>query len=223
MRKQRPRGSTTRQAVVEAALAVVDAQGLGALTIRRVADYVGAPPMSLYTHFANKNELLDLMYTELSGRMYRDQGYQSWQTELLALAHRIRAILMDHPNWAPLLSRPAPPLAVPLRERVLQMMVAEGASNEQAFRALSSVALVAIGLALVELAFQQPDGESAAELRYQQLREWVASQESSDSHEMTREAIASIPRFSMAEMFEFASHALIEGLAPDTRQRKSGG
>lgn len=220
MRKQRPRGSTTRQAVVEAALAVVDNHGLEALTIRRVADHVGAPPMSLYTHFANKNELLDLMYTELSSRMYRDQGYEAWQTELLALSHRIRGILLEHPNWAPLLSRPAPPLAVPLRERVLKMMVEEGASTEQAFRALSSVALVAIGMALVELAFRQPDGESAAEMRYQQLREWLASQ-ADEQHGIMRDAVSNIPRFSMADMFEFTSHALIEGLKPGTHQRKN--
>jgi AcrR family transcriptional regulator len=122
--------------VVEAALAVVDEVGIEGMTIRRVAEQAGAPPMSLYTHFSNKNELLDLMYSEITSRMYRDQGYENWQTELLALCARIRTLLLEHPNWAPLLSRPVPPLAISLRERVLKLMMADGATSDEGLRAL---------------------------------------------------------------------------------------
>jgi len=79
-RRQRPRGSITREAVVFAALAVVDRQGPQALTIRSVARQVGAPPMSLYTHFANKDELMDLMVSEIVRHLYRDNGNATWQS-----------------------------------------------------------------------------------------------------------------------------------------------
>jgi TetR/AcrR family tetracycline transcriptional repressor len=219
MRKQRPRGSTTSRAVVEAALAVVDEVGIEGMTIRRVAEYVGAPPMSLYTHFSNKNELLDLMYLELAGQMYRDQHYESWQTELLALCSRIRSILLEHPGWAPLLSRPVPPLAISLRERVLKLMMAEGASSDQALRALGSAVLTSIGLALVELAFKGRDGESALERRYTRLKEWVDTQDA-EAHDATRAAMARAPRFNLTDTFEYTARALIEGIQADIKRRK---
>src|SRR6187455_63643 len=137
MRKQRPRGTTTREAVVNAALKVADRLGLEALTIRGVAEEVSAPPMSLYVHFANKNQLLDLMYAEVSRRMYEDDHLPTWQGELFRLCQRVRGVLIEHPNWASLLSRPTPPLAVPMRERVLALMVADGMSEAQAFKVLS--------------------------------------------------------------------------------------
>lgn len=218
MRKQRPRGSTTRQIVVEAALALVDEHGLESLTIRRVAERVGAPPMSLYTHFSNKSELLDLMYVELAHRMYRDQGYDVWQAELLALCQRMRALLLEHPNWAPLLSRSATPLHIPLRERVLSMMMDDGASSEHGLRALTSAILLSMGLALVELTFRTPDGESAVEKRFGKIREWVASTEGEDQA-ASREAFTRMPRFRLDDMFEFTAHALIEGLDRGAKRR----
>ena len=68
MRRQRPRGTTRPEAVVDAALKVVDEVGVDGLTIRAVAGLVGAPPMSLYTHFDNKEGLLDFMNAEISRR-----------------------------------------------------------------------------------------------------------------------------------------------------------
>lgn len=197
---------------------VVDEQGLGALTIRRVAERVGTPPMSLYAHFSNKNQLLDLMYEELAGRLYRDQGYEQWQTEMLALCQRIRTILLAHPNWAPLISRPNRPLAIPLRERILPLIVASGASSEQAFSALSSCVLMSIGFALVELNFQGPDGESALERRFERLKSWVDTQDA-HGHRATREALKHLPRFSLDEVFEFSAHALIAGIERSAQRR----
>lgn len=221
MRKQRPRGSITRQTVVEAALAVVDEHGLEGMTIRRVAERAGAPPMSLYSHFANKDGLLDLMYMEVSRRMYRDQGYDAWQTEMLALFQRIHGILLSHPNWAPLLSRPAPPIAVPLRERLLQMMTAEGATSEHAFQALSSVVLVSIGFTLVELTYKSPQGRSTLEERFERLRDWAGTRDA-DSHATTRDAVSKLAHFGLDEVFEFTAQTLIGGIDLSPRQRKTG-
>lgn len=200
-------------------MAVVDEVGIEGMTIRRVAEQAGAPPMSLYTHFSNKNELLDLMYSEIASRMYRDQGYENWQTELLALCARIRNLLLEHPNWAPLLSRPVPPLATTLRERVLKLMMADGATSDEGLRALSSAVLVSLGLALVELAFKGRDGESAIEKRYSRLKEWVDSQDLG-KHEATRAAMSKVPRFSLLDTFEYTARALIAGIQADIERRK---
>src|SRR5256885_2049949 len=148
-RQQRPRGTTTRESVVSAAFDVVDKVGLEALTIRAIAAVVGAPPMSLYTHFAHKEELLDLMYAEMARRLYPESGQPTWQTALTVMARHLRKTLLAHPHWTPLISRQAPPTPMPPRERLLRMMADAGMSSEIALQGLSAAFVSAIGLTLV--------------------------------------------------------------------------
>lgn len=218
MRKQRPRGSTTREAVVNAALNVADRNGLDALTIRGVAEEVAAPPMSLYVHFANKNQLLDLMYVEVSRRMYADEGMPTWQAELLRLCHRVRAILTEHPNWAPLLSRPAPPLALPLRERVLALMIDDGMSEPQALKALWGISLAATGMVMAELTMRAPDGKPAVEARFERMKELLQDMPG-DEHAQTRAAMQRLEHFSLGDTFSFTMGALINGIASANHKR----
>jgi AcrR family transcriptional regulator len=210
MRSQRPRGSTTRIAVVNAALLVADRDGVDGLTMRSVAREVGAPPMSLYAHFKNKNELLDLMYAEIAARMYRDEMHPTWQAEMLALCRRVRGLLAEHPKWIPLLSRPVTPLAIPLRERILKLMVADGMAGTDALRALSSAVLTSMGLVLVESTLTGPDGTSALEARFQRLKEWSESPAGQQDNE-TRGALAEAPTFELDRVFEVTIGALITG------------
>jgi AcrR family transcriptional regulator len=209
-RKQRPRGATTREDVVNAALVVADREGVEALTIRAIAEIVGAPPMSLYSHFANKEELLDLMYAAVAQRMYEDDGHPTWQVQLFALCRRVRRILKGHPNWAPLLSRPSPPLAVPLRERVLALMVADGLPEQEAFRALSSAVLVAMGLTLVEITLTGTDGKSAVQQRFERMKKWFDAQPKND-RSVSRTAISKVGEDVLDDVFESSIGALVRG------------
>jgi AcrR family transcriptional regulator len=220
MRQQRPRGTTTREAVVNAALDVVDRVGVAALTIRAVARRAGAPPMSLYTHFANKEELLDLMYGEVSRRLYADTGHDTWQEELLALVHQVRRGLLEHPRWTPLLSRPAPPLAVASRERLLRMLTDDGMSPELALRTMSSAVLSAVGLALVELTFREPEGESTFGKRFDRLKTWLENDVPQPESAATRAAFSSMARLDLTETFGFAMQSLVDGANARLASRK---
>ena len=222
MRQQRPRGTTRREAVVDAALKVVDDVGIEGLTIRAVAALVGAPPMSLYTHFANKEELLDLMYAEVSRRLYQDSGQPTWQTELSALAFHMRGTLLAHPRWTPLLSRPSPPAAVPARERVLALMVAAGAPADAALRGLSAAILVALGLIMVELTFRQPDGASTLSRRFDTIKAAFAEGRSGSEEPVTRAALSGPSHFDFEETFRFSLDTLIRGLALQHRSPHPG-
>ncbi len=211
MRQQRPRGTIKREGIVNAALAIADAVGVHRLTIRAVAQLVGAPPMSLYTHFKNKDELLDLMYAEVARRMYAYQGQATWQAELLALAHRIHSLLTEHPRWAPLLARPVAPLDVSLREEVLKLMVNDGMTAAGALLGLSAVALTAIGLVLVSQTLNGQDGGSSVEQRFERLRDWVKTP-AGQSNVQTSAAVQKLGRFELDRLFHFHIHALIAGL-----------
>jgi len=60
-----PRRALSRQAIVAAALGILRAEGMDAVSMRRVASELGTGPASLYAHVANKDELLELLYDEL--------------------------------------------------------------------------------------------------------------------------------------------------------------
>jgi AcrR family transcriptional regulator len=57
-----PRPGLSTDAIVEAAVAVADAEGLGAVSMARVAKELGFTTMSLYRHVTSKDELLQLMW-----------------------------------------------------------------------------------------------------------------------------------------------------------------
>jgi TetR/AcrR family transcriptional regulator, tetracycline repressor protein len=221
MRQQRPRGTTTRESVVSAALDIVDQVGVDGLTIRAIASAVGAPPMSLYTHFANKEELLDLMYAEMAHRLYADSGKQTWQTELLALTHHMRQTLLAHPRWTPLLSRPAPPMAMTVRERILKLMVESGMSSADGLTALSSAIVAGMGLVLVELTFREPDGASSFARRFERIRD-LFEEEAVPSEPISREAFTRVRHFDFDEIFRFTIQRLIEGVTGPHASTKPG-
>jgi len=91
-------------------MAVADRDGLDAVSIRRVASLLGVRPMSLYTHIASKDELLDLMANELLGSMLVDPPPTGgWRSELSAIARRSHEVFVAHP-WvlAAFVRRPRP-------------------------------------------------------------------------------------------------------------------
>lgn len=205
---------------MHAALDVVDRVGVSALTIRAVARRVGAPPMSLYTHFANKEELLDLMFAEISRRLYADTGRDTWQAELVALGHQVRRGLLEHPRWTPLLARPTPTLDISARARVLGMMSEAGMAPEHALRTLASFMLVAVGLALVELTFREPDGESSFGKRFDRLRTWLENEAPPGHSDLARAAMAGMRRLDLSENFDFAMRGLVQGATVGLEAKK---
>jgi TetR/AcrR family transcriptional regulator, tetracycline repressor protein len=88
----------TKRAVVERALALGDAEGLEALTIRRLATELGVTPMALYWHFRNKEELLagvgDQVWSELDTDI---DPAASWDLQLRGLLESLLHVLRAHP------------------------------------------------------------------------------------------------------------------------------
>lgn len=208
---RRPRGATRQSDVVAAALAVADQVGLDRLTIRAVARVAKVPTMSLYSHFASKSELLDLMYGELITQVFVDEPHATWQEGVLAACGRIRDVLLGHPHWVPLLARPVPPLALPWREHMLELMIADRFAPEQAFAALSSVVLVAEGLILVELSLLSAEGKSSITERMARLKQW-ADGDASTGHPTTRLAARAMPAFDLSQNFAVAVRTYVTGL-----------
>jgi AcrR family transcriptional regulator len=106
----RPRNPLlSRERIVGAALALVDAEGLAALSTRRLAAGLGVSGPSLYNHFATKDALLDAVVDHVVGEvdlsMWDAPGAAGWSTALLAWARSYRSALVAHPNLVPVLAQ----------------------------------------------------------------------------------------------------------------------
>ena len=107
-RGRRPALSVRR--VVTTAIALADAEGLDAVTMRRVAQELGVVPMTLYTYVPDKAALLDLMLDRLYLDMPRTaRPDRPWRERLAAVAEENRALYARHP-WAAGLPASRPPL-----------------------------------------------------------------------------------------------------------------
>jgi AcrR family transcriptional regulator len=94
-RRNKPDLSVDR--IVAAASELADAEGLGALSMRRVADRLGVGTMSLYTYVPGKGELIDLMVDAAYEGMYEDAPPEHWRDRLTEVAHANRRLYMRHP------------------------------------------------------------------------------------------------------------------------------
>jgi AcrR family transcriptional regulator len=88
------------EAIIEAAIRLADAEGLEAVSIRRVAAELDARAMSLYDHFTSKRELLSSMSDEVVGEMLSSRPLpESWREAVAVSARTMYAAYARHP-WA---------------------------------------------------------------------------------------------------------------------------
>jgi AcrR family transcriptional regulator len=90
----------TREAVVATAVGVADAEGLSALTMRRVATALGSGTMSLYTYVSERDALLELMIDAVTAEQQLAPPTGDWRADLAAFARAQRALMHRHP-WLP--------------------------------------------------------------------------------------------------------------------------
>ncbi|WP_035812935.1 TetR/AcrR family transcriptional regulator [Jiangella gansuensis] len=95
------RSGLTKRSIVENAIAIADAEGLGALTMRRAAERLGAGAMSLYTHVPGKPELVELMLDTVVTEVYADGrlpgDHDDWRAGLRHIAERNWQHHLRHP------------------------------------------------------------------------------------------------------------------------------
>ena len=110
-----PKPGLTLERIVEAAVAVADAEGLTALSMRRVAAHLGVGTMSLYRYVPGKAELLDLMLDHVAGPAVAEPAGAEpagaepgdWRAALEEMARGIWRMCLDHP-WYPLVDQVRP-------------------------------------------------------------------------------------------------------------------
>jgi AcrR family transcriptional regulator len=108
-------GKITRDVVLTAALEMIDRDGAGTLSMRRLARALDRDPMILYRHASSKAALLDGVAEAVLAQLTVDSADPDWAAQLRAVARGYRALALAHPNVVPLLV--TRPLATPLALR----------------------------------------------------------------------------------------------------------
>jgi AcrR family transcriptional regulator len=151
----------SRAEITAAAVAVADAEGLAAVSMRRVAAELGTGAASLYRYVETRDELLDLMTDAVSGECSPPEPSGDWLADLVAIGEQSRALLRRHPWLAGLaVTRPVlGPSGVAVLEHFLTVLAAhpaEMAAKLEAFAMLNGItALFALHEAAGGPALQQ--------------------------------------------------------------------
>jgi AcrR family transcriptional regulator len=149
------RPALTRERVLDCALAVADAGGIGSLTIRSLAAELGVKPMSVYHHVANKEAILDGIVDLVFAEMGLPGDYDgAWRDQLTRRAHSTRRVLRRHP-WAIglLESRSTPgPATLCHQEGTIRILREAGFSIEMTAHASALLDSFVCGFALQEAA-----------------------------------------------------------------------
>ncbi|MFQ6143102.1 TetR/AcrR family transcriptional regulator C-terminal domain-containing protein [Streptomyces seoulensis] len=143
----------SRQRVLDAALDLVDHQGLKALTMRSLGERLGVEAMTLYHYVPNKEALLDgLVEQVFRAAAPAMDGSSDWREALRAYATALREGLLRHSAVLPLASsRPAVTQAtLEDIEACLGMLTENGFALGRALHALNAVSVFAIGHAVLE-------------------------------------------------------------------------
>lgn len=101
--KRGPKSKVAVADLVQAAVRIADAEGIDAVSTRRVAEAVGISPMSFYTHIPDKAVLLDLMLDAVAGPAEGDEAKvpafspATWRDDVRFVAREYRAFYLRHP------------------------------------------------------------------------------------------------------------------------------
>ena len=207
-----PRQPLSRERVVRAAMALADAGGIDALTMRRLGDELGVEAMSLYRHVANKDDLIDGMTDAVFAEIELPSGATDWRTAMRERAVSVRAALSRHPWATPLMqSRTSPgPATMRHHDTVIGTLRTAGFSVALTAHAFSALDSYIYGFAQQQRSLPFETGEQTAELAEAILAQFPAE---AYPHlaELTVQHVLQ-PGYDYGDEFEFGLDLVLDGL-----------
>jgi AcrR family transcriptional regulator len=201
----------SRERLLGAAIAVADAGGIAALTMRSLADELGVKPMSLYHHVANKEAIIDGVIDVVFGEIDLPPADEDWRSALRRRAHSARAVLRRHPWATPLMESRSSPGPATLRhhDAVIGALRRGGFTVELSAHAYSLMDSYIYGFALEEAALPfetQNAGEAAAG--------FMAQFDPQDYPHLVEMAVQHImrPGYDYGDEFGFGLGLILDGL-----------
>ena len=196
----------TRELIVDAALALLERDGLQGLSMRRLAQELGSGAASLYWHVGDKEELLALMLDRIVGESeVIEPDPEHWQEQVKESLRATRRLMLKRRDAAQLsLGRiPAGPNSLPVMERSLAVLHAAGLPPRVISYAADMFALFVGGFAFEESMGHEGDPKA--------FGEYLASLPPEQFPTLTTLA-GDLTEGGADERFEFAIELLVRGL-----------
>jgi AcrR family transcriptional regulator len=212
----------SRERVLQAAVEVADAGGIAALTIRSLAQELGAKPMSVYYHVANKDEILDGIVDVVFSEIELPAADGDWRAELRRRAASARQVLRRH-RWAIglLESRTSPgPATLRHHDAVIATLRGAGFSRAMTAHAYAAIDSYTYGFALQEAALPFEGPDSVAPVADSIMDHFAAG----DYPHLVDMATGYYgkPGYDFGDEFEFGLNLILDGLSrslPDQARR----
>ena len=148
-----PRTTLSAELIVTAALGLLDRTGIEQFSVRALAKELGVAPMTLYTYFRGKDELLDAVRDHALGAAALTTAYGGWQHQVRTICRRLRSQILEHPCLTALLQQR--PLAghesAESAESLLRALVEAGFTEENAARAYTTLLGFVVGVTTLEV------------------------------------------------------------------------
>ncbi len=196
-----------RERIVAAALRIVDAEGVAALSLRRLADEFDVTPMSLYWHVADKAELLELVGQAVLDEIVIPDRVGGWKEQLRDVHRAMFASFLRHRNTTEAVAGRARFGAAGLAtfERILAILLDAGFTPEAAFDAYQSLYVFTLGF--MSTSNRSPEFVEAQ----RQGAEYMASLPT-ERFPSIRAVVPVIGRRSLEERFEVGLDVVIDGI-----------
>jgi AcrR family transcriptional regulator len=168
-----PAPSHSREEIAAAAVALADAQGIEAVSMRSLAVELGVGAASLYRYVARKDELIELMVDAVMGNDLQFEINGDWRADLRSVAHGLRAMTLRHP-WMAVPSaglRSFGPNTAECYERVLSAIDGLGLEIDEMLVMVETLDAFVRGRALEELSEQEAVRRSGLD-----QEEWMRTQ-----------------------------------------------
>jgi AcrR family transcriptional regulator len=206
----------TREAIITAALELVDAGGMEAMSMRAIGSKLGVQAMSLYNHVANKEAVLDGLHERMMLQLELDTEAQDWVSALRSTAHSYRALARQHPQAFVLLAtRPLTTPAEVLRVApVFELIGAAGFGITQRVLLVQTFFTALNGILLAEVA-PVPGHSDAAEPDSAAVFRAVADQQPDHDGglgEIARLAETEFGEIALANVFDQMVELILAGL-----------
>jgi AcrR family transcriptional regulator len=213
-------GELTAGAIVAAAIALADTEGLTAVSMRRLASELGVATMALYRHVRSRDELVVLMVDEMmGGTPPPDPPPPGWRARLEAIARLQWATYRSHPWLAPAIAVTRPqvaPRGMVHTEYTLRAL--DNVGLDQTTRAHAAIGLIAYvrGMAVSfeeEARARQDTGVTEEEWIAAQTSAYAAAFAAGPYPALARLAMSPDIDLSLESVFEFGLRRMLDGYA----------
>lgn len=198
----------SRERVLEAALTMADAGGLGSVSMRNLAQALGVEAMSLYNHVANKDDLLDGMVDRVFAEIEQPEA-GDWRERMRARAVSARRALTNHPWVIGLLNSRGTPGPATLRHHdwVIGVLRNNGFSLPMTAHAFALLDSFIYGFVMQEFSLRSGELPDRARTILNNL----PAEQYPHLAELTSEHVLQ-PRYDFSDSFEFGLDLVLDGL-----------